>query len=186
MASVYILETSPDLLNAVTDLNGRIVKSNPLFKSYTSHIKPTDITDIIVESDRDTFIAAINRAKQLKPIQQSEYAQTRQKNGANRYIAWSICEINNQLWFVGVQLYDVTSVAAHEHERLKSLVSDAAFIASHQVKQPASSIRGILNIMKSMVEENDELLPLINMMYSSLDQTEEAINELVKRLTRQI
>ena len=186
MASVYILETSPDLLYAVTDMNGNVTKSNELFRQYTSHIKPVLITDIITESDLDDFIKSIDHAKQISPNPFRTYAQTRQKTGAHRYNVWNIYLINSSLHFIGVQLFDVTSVTAHEHERLKQLIQDVAFMASHELRQPASSLKGLIELLRTQAADLRELSELIDMAKESVDKTDAAINQLVKRLTRQI
>lgn len=186
MASVYILETSPDLLYAVTDTSGKVTKSNELFRQYTSHIQPNIITDIITDADRDDFIQAIDRAKQISPNPYRTYAQTRQKTGANRYNVWNIYLINSALHFIGVQLFDVTSVTSHEHERLKQLIQDVAFMASHELRQPASSLKGLIELLKSQAADLRELSELIDMAKESIDKTDAAINQIVKRLTRQI
>ena len=186
VASVYILETSPDLLYAVTDTSGTVTKSNELFHLYTSHIQPNAITDIIIDSDRDDFIQAIERAKQLSPNPYRTYAQTRQKTGANRYNVWNIYLINSAMHFIGVQLFDVTSVTAHEHERLKQLIHDVAFMASHELRQPASSLKGLIELIKTQAADLRELSALIDMAKESVDKTDAAINQIVKRLTKQI
>ena len=186
VASVYILETSPDLLYAVTDTSGKVTKSNELFRQYTSHIQPNSITDIITDADRDDFIQAIERAKQTSPNPYRTYAQTRQKTGANRYNVWNIYLINSHLHFIGVQLFDVTSVTAHEHERLKQLIQDVAFMASHELRQPAASLKGLIELLKLQAADLRELSELIDMAKESVDKTDAAINQIVKRLTRQI
>ena len=183
---MYILETSPDLLYAVTDTSGKVTKSNELFRQYTSHIQPNSITDIITDADRDDFIQAIERAKQTSPNPYRTYAQTRQKTGANRYNVWNIYLINSALHFIGVQLFDVTSVTAHEHERLKQLIQDVAFMASHELRQPASSLKGLIELLKLQAADLRELSDLIDMAKESVDKTDAAINQIVKRLTRQI
>ena len=63
MSSLFILENSIDLFYVVTDEHGLIVSSNQLFKNYSSHIKPSKISDIIsIEGDQEDFIKAVQLA----------------------------------------------------------------------------------------------------------------------------
>ena len=80
MSARYILTNSIDLFYLVTDENGVIVGSNDLFKEYSSHIKPKNVSEIISDdSDFNEFSDSVKRAKERAPLPNRFYAKTKQK-----------------------------------------------------------------------------------------------------------
>ena len=186
MASIYILEQSIDVLYVATDKSGNITRSNELFKQYVSHIKPVEFNDLIVEADKDAIITAVEQARKLSPLPQRAYARTRQKTGAERYAVWNVYSIGDNLYFIGIQLYDISSVASHEHERLKALMSDVAFMAAHEVRQPLSSLLSLIDLMATATGVNEECTELLNMAQRSAKDLDGAVAALIKKLSRQL
>jgi len=189
MSVKYLLSNSLDILYAVADKDGLISSSNDLFKEYTSHIRPKKVSDIISEdSDLDELISAIEKAKLTPLVPVRVYFQVKQKNGSRRWNLFNVYSIINSLHFVGFPIIDVTSVTAHEHEKQKLLLEDFRFMLSHEIRQPMTSISGLVKLLleKSNMEQdgdNIELLKMINQVVLDLD---EAIHSLVKKAARQI
>ena len=183
MASIFILENSLDVLFARCQDSGNIIRANELFREYVSHIKPVNILDVVVDSDKDEFKIAVDKARKSTPLPCRTYARTRQKNGAERYSVWNVYSIDDHLYFIGVQLFDVNSVESYEHERLKSLLSDAEFIVSHEIRQPLSALLGLFNLIDSedLPAEHAEL---VKMIQKSADELDKNVARFVKKLSR--
>ena len=188
MASLHILDSSIDLFYVISDQDGSIVASNDLFKEYSSHIKPSNIMDISAhDSDKDELLRAIKKAKKNTPDAVRVYAKTKQKIGSERYNMWNVYSIVDMLHFIGIQLVDVTSISNHEHERQKILLEEFRFMLSHELRQPLTSIGGLV---KMMIEHNNatdqERDDVMKMLASSVDKLDDVIRLLVKKATRQI
>ena len=189
MSVKYLLSNSLDILYCVTDKEGLIVSSNDLFKEYASHIRPKKISDIITEdADLDELINSIDKAKATPLVPVRLYFQVKQKNGSRRWNLFNVYSIMNSIHFVGFPIIDVTSITAHEHEKQKALLEDFRFMLSHEIRQPMTSIAGLVKLLleKSSLEEdadNFELLKMINQTVLDLDA---AIHSLVKKAARQI
>lgn len=188
MASLHILESSIDLFYVITDTDGRIVTSNDLFKEYSSHIKPTNILDIAAQdSDRDDLIAAIGKAKKSSPDPVRAYAKTKQKMASERYNMWNVYSIVDMLHFIGIQLVDVTSISSHEYERQKILLEEFRFTLSHELRQPLTSIGGLVKMLNEHTWATDqEREGILRMLGNSVDKLDDVIKLLVKKATRQI
>jgi signal transduction histidine kinase len=187
VATKYILESSLDILYCVCDIDGLIITSNDLFKTTINHIRPKKITQIISSDDLDDFIDSINKSIENYPEPIRVYSKTPQKNGSLKWTLWNIYLINNTIHFIGIELRDVNSVTQQEFERQKKLIEEFRFMLSHEIRQPLTSITGLIQILlKDKVitdEEFDELLLMINKSVSDLDQS---ILKLVKKLTKQL
>lgn len=185
MATIYLLENSLDVLYACCEQDGKIVKTNELLREFTSHIKPNNFLDIVSDADKDDFIAAISKAKSHKPNPVRAYARTRTKTGADRFCVWNVYDMG-KLYIKGYQLFDVTSVTAHEYERLKQLLTDASFNASHDIRQPLSSLIGLIDILKGIPDLPEDAIEVIDMISVSGAATDKALNDLIRKLSRQI
>lgn len=188
MSLLYILDNSIDVFYLVTTQDGDIVSSNDLFKDYISHIKPSNVADIAAtDGDRDDIINAINKSKSKSPEPIRVYAKTKQKTGSLRYNVWNIYSILDCLHFVGMQIIDVTSIAAHEHERQKILLEEFRFMLSHELRQPLTSIGGLVRMLKNnsnaSEQERQELMAMID---DSVNRLDEVIRLLVRKAARQI
>jgi signal transduction histidine kinase len=188
MASLHILESSIDLFYVISDQDGGIVASNDLFKEYSSHIKPSNIMDIAAhDSDKDELLRAIKKAKKNTPDAIRVYAKTKQKIGSERYNMWNVYSIMDSLHFIGIQLVDVTSISAHEHERQKVLLEEFRFMLSHELRQPLTSIGGLVRMLLDHPEATEqEKSGIMIMIASSVDRLDEVVKLLVKKATRQI
>ena len=188
MASLHILDSSIDLFYVISDKDGAIVASNDLFKEYSSHIKPSNIMDISAhDSDKDELLRAIKKAKKNTPDAVRVYAKTKQKIGSERYNMWNVYSIMDSLHFIGIQLVDVTSISAHEHERQKVLLEEFRFMLSHELRQPLTSIGGLVRMLLDHPEATEqEKSGIMIMIASSVDRLDEVVKLLVKKATRQI
>ena len=188
MASLHILESSIDLFYVITDKDGNIVTSNDLFKEYSSHIKPTNILDIAAnDSDRDELLQAIRKSQKKTPDPIRTYAKTKQKMASERYNMWNVYSIVDMLHFIGIQLVDVTSISSHEHERQKILLEEFRFTLSHELRQPLTSIGGLVKMLNEHSWATDqERDGVMNMLADSVDKLDNVIRLLVKKATRQI
>lgn len=188
MASLHILESSIDLFYVITDKDGAIVTSNDLFREYSSHIKPVNILDIAAQdSDRDELIAAIGKARKHAPDPVRAYAKTKQKMASERYNMWNVYAIVDMLHFIGIQLVDVTSISSHEYERQKILLEEFRFTLSHELRQPLTSIGGLVKMINEHTWATDqEREGLMKMLEDSVDKLDAAIRILVKKATRQL
>jgi len=188
MASLHILESSIDLFYVITDQDGQIVVSNDLFKEYSSHIKPVNILDIAAhDSDKDEMIRAIKKAKKNSPDAVRVYSKTKQKIGSERFNMWNVYSILDSLHFIGIQLVDVTSISAHEHERQRQLLEEFRFMLSHELRQPLTSIGGLVRMLLDHPEATEqEKAGIMIMIASSVDRLDEVVKLLVKKATRQI
>jgi signal transduction histidine kinase len=188
MASLHILESSIDLFYVITDQDGQIVTSNDLFKEYSSHIKPRNILDIAAQdSDRDELVNAIEKSRKKSPEPIRVYARTKQKMASERYNMWNIYHIMNSLHFIGIQLVDVTSISSHEHERQKILLEEFRFMLSHELRQPLTSIGGLVRMLmdheEATTQEKDGIM---DMIANSVDKLDDVVRLLIKKATRQI
>lgn len=188
MSSLFILEHSIDLFYVVTDEHGLIVSSNELFKNYSSHIKPSNISDIIsIDGDKEDFINAVKLARKHSPEPSRVYARTRLKNTIDRYNIWNCFAIEDTLHFVGIQLVDVTSINAHDYERQKLLLEEFRFMLSHEIRQPLTNISGLVQLMLNHPMSNDiEKRDLLKMIHTSVTKLDDAIKALVKKAAREL
>ena len=188
MSTVYILENSLDLFYVVTDSDGGIVSANDLFKAYSSHIKPKNIIDIVSnESERETLLNAVKKAKERTPEPMRVYAATKQKNNSERFNVWNIYSIMGAIHFIGFQLIDVTSITAHEYERQRVLLEEFRFMLSHELRQPLTSVSGLVRLLNGSSTHTDaEKSDLLKMLNDSVVNLDEAVKALVKKATRQL
>lgn len=189
MSVKYLLANHLDVLYVVSNNDGVIISSNDLFKEYTSHIRPKKITDIISEdSDLDEIIVTIEKAKQNPLIPVRVYFQVKQKNGARRWNLFNIFSILNSIHLVGFPVIDATSVTAIEHEKQKLLLEDFRFMLSHEIRQPMTSIAGLVNLLleKSSCDENSDTAEISKMINQTVADLDSAIQRLVKKAARQI
>lgn len=186
MSARYILAESPDLLYAVTGLDGVIVSSNDLFKEYTSHIKPKTLRDLISEeSELDDYISKVQKAILRSPSPLRMYAQTRQKSGANHWNLWNIFCILGSLHFIGFPITDVTTITSHEHEKQNKLLDDIRFMISHELRQPLSSISSLVKLLIDK-GDNEENADILKMIHESVTKLDESVHLLVKKAAREL
>jgi len=175
-----------DLFYVVTDLQGNIITSNSLFKSYISHIQPKKITDIVtIETDREDLIAAIKKSIKQSPEPSRVYARTKHKKLSERYNVWNCFTIGDRITFLGVQLVDVTSITAHEYERQRALLEEFRFILSHELRQPFVNIKPLTKMLRD-TNVDDEKIALLEMVDACVDKLDEAMRQLINKAAREI
>jgi signal transduction histidine kinase len=189
MSTQYILANSIDLLYVVSDYEANIVRSNDLFKEYSSHIKPKKVSDIISDdTELDDYVQSVKRAIEITPNPVRIYARTKQKNSGLRWVLWNCYAILGSLHFVGFQITDVTSITSHEHEKQKQLLEEFRFMLSHELRQPLTSVAGVVKLLLDKGgnigdQEQNELLKMVD---DSMKRLDESIHLLVKKATRQL
>ena len=186
MSLLYILENNLDLFYVVTDMEGDIIAKNTLFKSYVSHIQPKNITDIVdIETDREDFIEAIKKAIKQSPEPTRVYARTKHKNLMHRYNVWNCFAIGNSITFIGIQLVDVSSITAHEYQRQRALLEEFRFMLSHEVRQPMTSLSGLVSMLQLPMDESEKQ-GVLKMIDSCLSKLDDSVKALMKKATREI
>lgn len=189
MSAIYILANSIDLLYVVSDYEGKIVSSNDLFKEYSSHIKPKKVSDIITDdTELDDYVQSVKRAIEITPNPVRIYARTKQKNSGLRWVLWNCYAILGSLHFIGFQITDVTSITSHEHEKQKQLLEEFRFMLSHELRQPLTSVAGVVKLLLDKEGKMDDLeqTELLKMVDDSMKRLDESIHLLVKKATRQL
>ena len=151
-------------------------------------MKPRNILDIASnDSDRDEFLTIIEKAKTKSPDALRVYVRSKQKIGSERYSMWNVYSILGSLHFIGIPLVDVTSITAHDYERQKMLLEEFRFILSHELRQPLTSIGGLVSMMMEHKEATErEKEEIMNMIADSVQRLDESIKLLVKKATRQL
>lgn len=189
MSTRFILANSIDLLYVVADYEGKVIKSNDLFKEYTSHIQPKKVADIITDNvELYDFVEKVKRAIEISPNPVRIYARTKQKNSGLRWNLWNCYAILGSLHFVGFQLTDITSITSHEHEKQKQLLEEFRFMLSHELRQPLTSVAGVVKLLL----DNDgklgdaEQQDLLRMVDDSMKRLDDAVHLLVKKATREL
>jgi signal transduction histidine kinase len=189
MSTRYILANSIDLLYVVADYEGQILRSNDLFKEYSSHIKPKKVSDIISDdTELDDYVASVKKAIEIEPNPVRIYARTKQKNSGLRWNLWNCYAILGSLHFIGFQITDVTSITSHEHEKQKQLLEEFRFMLSHELRQPLTSVAGVVKLLldKDGKIDDAEQTELLKMVDGSMKRLDIAVHLLVKKATRQL
>jgi signal transduction histidine kinase len=89
--------------------------------------------------------------------------------------------------FIGFQLIDVTSITAHEYERQRVLLEEFRFMLSHELRQPLTSVSGLVRLLNNNTTPSDtEKSDLLKMLNESVLNLDEAVKALVKKATRQL
>ena len=102
MSIQYLLHNSIDLLYVTTDADGKIVFANDLFKEYTSHIQPKEISDFIQDSvDMDEMLKCIGKAKEKPYEAYRVYIRIKQKNQTLRWNLFNVYYILNSIHSLG-------------------------------------------------------------------------------------
>lgn len=188
MSTTYILNYSIDLFYIVCDQKGVIISGNDLFREYTSHIKPKKFKDILADdSDIEDSINAIKKACQKSPDPVRFYAKTKQKSGSVKWVLWNVYCILDSLHFVGVQLVDVSSISAHDYERKKTLLEEFRFMLSHELRQPLTSVAGLVKLLiEEKITDENERENLLKMVNESVLKLDESIKLLVNKAAREL
>lgn len=161
MASAHILNSHPEMLYLVTDQDGNILRSNPAFKEFVSHIKPKSFRDIVtIDEDFDGVYGAIQEAKKAKPSPITFSCQTKGKTGRLQFIKWSAYSILNSLHFTGLKYFEDVSHNSALLQSKSELLDGIMHSLHHDVRQPMRSITGLLQMRTALVESGAEELEI--------------------------
>lgn len=188
MSSTFIIEYSIDFLYVACQSDGKIVSKNYLFKQYTSHIQPKSIRDIFVDTeDIQEMVDTVVKAKALSPDPIRFYAKTKQKTKGEKWLLWNVYYILDSLHFMGTELGDVISITSHDYERQKKLLEDFRFMLSHEIRQPLTSIAGIVSIITKNTKDSEiDKISMLKMLDKSVDELDSSIKALVNMAAREI
>ena len=188
MSTTYILNYSIDLFYVVSDQKSVIISGNDLFREYTSHIKPKKFKDILADdSDVEDSISSIKKACLKSPEPVRFYAKTKQKSGSVKWVLWNVYCILDSLHFVGVQLVDVSSISAHDYERNKTLLEEFRFMLSHELRQPLTSVAGLVKLLiNENITDAAERQNLLKMVNDSVEKLDDSIKKLVNKAAREL
>jgi hypothetical protein len=178
-----LLENSLSVYYFRANEDRKIVYSNELFESYCEHIQPVKIDDVF-KNDRDMAKAmvAMDKSKLTSPLPVPVSCRLPQSTGAQRWSAWEVSHGDETFHWVGVQLFDVISVEAHEYEQQNRLNEKIAWAQSHLVRRPLANILGLISLMeKSPSSEALELIPLLSKSSKELDSAVEYVVKLASR-----
>jgi hypothetical protein len=178
-----LLENSLNWFFFRSDDAGKIVYCNELFESYIDHIQPNTVGDLVkLEKDKDKVESAMEKAKAISPFPVRVQCRILQNTGAYRWSTWEISYGDNLHHWIGVQLFDVVSIAAHEHEEQARLLEKIAWHHSHKIRRPLSNILGVLGLMeKSTGPAVEELVPMLSTAAKELDEEIKNIVNLTAR-----
>ena len=81
----------------------------------------------------------------------------------------------------------MTSIVSHDYEKQKVLLEEFRFMLSHEIRQPMTSVAGIVNMLMkpntlSEIEKNE----LLQMLEDSVLRLDDSIKTLVKKASREI
>jgi hypothetical protein len=178
-----LLENSLSVYYFRADESRNIIYSNNLFESYADHIQPRKIEDVLkIDRDMDKALSAMEKAKLTAPMPVSVRCRLPQSTGAHRWSTWEVCYGADTYHWVGVQLFDVVSIKAHQYEEQNRLNEKIAWAQSHLVRRPLANILGLVSLMeKSPSSEALELIPLLSKSSKELDEAIEYVVKLASR-----
>ncbi len=183
MSASYILSEALDFMHCITDLDGQILKSNELFKEYTSHIKPAKISDIIADNDDlDRYLEQVNKANESSPKPVRLFTLIRQKTGANHYMLWNVYVILGSINFLGTQVPDFNSKAAIENYNSDKLLQYCLFTLNHDVINNVVTTEGLIKVAMDEHPESDILKMIAECNYKE----KIALISLNKKLSREL
>jgi hypothetical protein len=183
MSASYILSEALDFMHCITDLDGQIVKSNELFKEYTSHIKPSKISDIIADNDDlDRYLEQVNKANESSPKPVRLFTLIRQKTGVNHYTLWNIYVILGSINFLGTQVPDFSSKAAIQNYNSDKLLEHCLFSINHDVINNVVTAEGLI---KLAIDDHPEY-DILKMIAECNAKEKIALLSLVKKLAREL
>jgi len=194
MSVVHIVEKHPEWLYAITDVEGKIVRSNESFKDFTVHIRPSKFSDIVSDKkDLDLMLEAVEKAK-VKPYEPIKFfCQTKQIDHTMHWGKWHVFFITGKLHFCGTDRSDIGSLATHEAISAEKLIQYINHVLNHDLRQPLTSINGVVNMLVNdgtdeellllTQKENFEMLVMAKDMAEDLDTK---LNALIKKVGREM
>lgn len=172
-----LLENSLNVFYVRCSQEGDILYANELFNSYASHISPTHIKHFIVnETDMETAKKAMAKAERDSPFPSSFQCRLVQKNGAKRWSTWEVASGDGIYHLIGIQLFDVVSITAHEYEEQQRLLERISWIQSHKVRKPLANILGLSDLISKNANEEDKIV--IKMLNDSAKELDAIIKEI--------
>lgn len=172
-----------------------IIYVNPAFTTITG-FKPKDIigkpaTDYF---NRNSIKSNMNKLSQaLKNKQELEFeSHNTRKNGEKYWLNITLLPISNtegeHSHWISIQR-EITKEKEREKER-EQLINELtqnnkdlkqfSYITSHNLRAPLSNLTGLLDLLKDIPIENEELKEILNGFSSSTKMLNDTINDLVK------
>ena len=172
-----------------------IIYVNPAFTTITG-FKPKDIigkpaTDYF---NRNSIKSNMNKLSQaLKNKQELEFeSYNTRKNGEKYWLNITLLPISNtegeHSHWISIQR-EITKEKEREKER-EQLINELtqnnkdlkqfSYITSHNLRAPLSNLTGLLDLLKDIPIENEELKEILNGFSSSTKMLNDTINDLVK------
>lgn len=182
------LANNNSLLIWQTDAGGETIFVNDTWRAYTgiTNEKTTvaDWVNNIHPDDRDTAIADFKTAYQVKQKYQSKYRFKDARTGLYRWMLDSAQPVFDPEFsgYIGA----MTDI--HEQELAKQTIEELVkrkdeffSIASHELKTPITTIKGSLQIIRGMLEQDmtRHALPLINKANKQMDRLTSLVNDLL-------
>ena len=194
MSSTHIVEKHPEWLYVVTDIEGKILKSNEAFRDFTVHIRPSRFSDIVSDKkDLDLMLDAVERSKDklYEPIR--FFCQTKQIDHTMHWGKWHVFSMGQKLHFCGTDRSDIGTLASHEAIASEKLIQYINHVLNHDIRQPLTSINGVVNMLveqgtnEEMIlltqKDNFEILTMAKDMVENVDKS---LTALIKKVGREI
>lgn len=174
-----ILENSINVMYVKSNAQMDIVYNNSSFDDYASHINPNKVSDFIKEdSDVKSMERAIAKAKKQSPFPVGFQCQLKQKNGAMRWSVWEVVCNESEYHFIGIQLFDVVSITAHEYDKQRRQLEKIAWIQSHKIRRPLANILALAEFISK--DESRERREEANLLKKSAEELDMVIREIVE------
>ena len=174
-----LLENSLNVFYVKCDLEGDIVYTNELFSTFASHISPSSVYHFVsTDVDQEKMKSAMTKSKQTSPFPVSFQCRITQKNGAKRWSTWEVAHGRDTYHLIGIQLFDVISITAHEYEEQQRLLERIAWVQSHKVRKPLANIIALSDLISKNANDEDKMI--IKMLRDSSNELDEVIKEIVE------
>ena len=170
-----ILDNSVSVFYIRCDSDFNIIYTNEHFKEYVSHISPTKLVHFISqEEDFHYANKAIEKCLETTPMPVGFQCRMIQKNGSFRWSVWEVVGDSDVFHLIGIQLFDVVSISAHEYEKQQKILEKIAWIQSHKVRRPLTSIMRLADLVhkelsKSIDAETREVAEMLNKAAKEFD-----------------
>ncbi len=194
MSVVHIVEKHPEWLYVVTDIEGKILKSNESFRDFTIHIRPSKFLDIVSDkTDLDLILEAVERAK-AKPYEPFKFfCQTKQIDHTMHWGKWYVYCMGDKLSFCGTDRSDIGTLASHEAVASEKLIQHINHVLNHDVRQPLTSINGVVNMLVDQGTNEEMLLltqkdnfEILTMAKDMVENVDKSLTALIKKVGREM
>ncbi len=199
LLETVVTQTKDSVIISESDKSGRgipkIVFVNPAFTTMTGY-KANEVVgkSPAVFMGRKSLTQEIARLTQALRNKKEFKFETlnHRKNGEEYWINFSMIPITNKegehSHWISIQR-DITEEKKQEKEKEQLIreltqnnkdLKQFSYITSHNLRAPLSNLTGLLNLIKDIPVENEELRELLNGFIKSTNLLNETINDLVK------